>query len=358
MCISGSEPGSGTNESIYVFTDSQVTKSDQNCKKEVTGSETYKVSVIIPNYNHARFLEERMNSILEQTYADFECILLDDGSSDDSREIIQKYIVREPRIKAYFNEKNSGNTFSQWDFGVRISQGEFIWIAESDDFADINFLSEMVSILEENPSVGLVYSNGIFIDGKGEKLPLISDHYSFDKRRSNDYLNNGRNEIENYLYRSNTINNTSGVLFRKSCYIEAGFADKSMKYCGDWFLYIRILLKYDVAYHSRPINFIRFHTGSTFHNYFKDNAYLEEVLYIYMFFPEFTEKNRKDIGDILIKHFISSISKGFLPSASNYYKVKQLVPDFKFGVFKFIIRHILWKLKSLLTFILTLIKGT
>ncbi|HVB58282.1 MAG TPA: glycosyltransferase family 2 protein, partial [Candidatus Acidoferrales bacterium] len=92
------------------------------------------VSVIVPNYNHARFLRKRIDSVLQQTFQDFELILLDDCSTDDSRSILSSY-AGDPRIRIEFNDANSGSTFKQWNKGVRLARGKYVWIAESDDYA-------------------------------------------------------------------------------------------------------------------------------------------------------------------------------------------------------------------------------
>src|SRR5947208_3454309 len=97
------------------------------------------VSVIVPNYNHARYLPRRVESILAQTYRDFELILLDDGSTDESRSILSEY-RNDPRVKIELNERNSGSTFKQWNKGARMARGKYIWIAESDDYADERLL--------------------------------------------------------------------------------------------------------------------------------------------------------------------------------------------------------------------------
>jgi glycosyltransferase involved in cell wall biosynthesis len=89
-----------------------------------------KVSVVVPNYNHARFLRKRVDSILGQTFQDFELILLDDCSTDDSRSVLSKY-ADDPRVRIEFNEVNSGSTFKQWNKGVWLAHGEYVWIAES-----------------------------------------------------------------------------------------------------------------------------------------------------------------------------------------------------------------------------------
>lgn len=243
------------------------------------------VSVIIPNYNHAKYLRQRIDTILSQTYRDFEIIILDDCSTDNSREIIDDYTSRFSFIKRYYNTSNSGNAFTQWDLGVNKAKGEFIWIAESDDFADPAFLEKSSAILTNNENVGIVYCNSNVIDEQNNTL-YSSSEFKVRLNKSKwlkSYIVSGRDEISEYLYRNSTINNISGVLFRKKKYIEAGFADHSMKFCGDWFLYIRILLISDIAYISEPLNTLRLHSDSSFHNYFSSNRYLMETRRVYSF---------------------------------------------------------------------------
>lgn len=102
-----------------------------------SGDMNPKVSVIIPNYNHAQYLEERIQSVLSQTYTDFELIVLDDCSSDNSVEIIRNmsFAGKRDNVRFYFNETNSGNTYMQWKKGISLAKGDYIWIAESDDFS-------------------------------------------------------------------------------------------------------------------------------------------------------------------------------------------------------------------------------
>lgn len=243
-----------------------------------------KISVIVPNYNHAKYLEQRIDTILDQTYRDYEIIILDDNSEDNSREIINAYIKRYPSIKTFYNESNSGNPFKQWDLGVSKATGEFIWIAESDDFADPLFLERSAQVLTDNPSMGLVYCNSTVIDEESGTKYLVSHRKTNLRQKwSEDYSNGGIAEISECLFRQNTINNASSVLFRKSKYIEARYADHSMKYCGDWFLYIRILLISDIGYISAPLNTLRLHAGSSNKEYYAGSTYLQEVLMIYSF---------------------------------------------------------------------------
>ena len=109
------------------------------------GSPPATVSVIVPNYNHARYLRKRIDSILWQAYQDFELLLLDDCSTDSSREILTTY-ANNPKVRLEYNAQNSGSVFKQWNKGVRLTGGRYIWIAESDDFSDPEFLARLVPI--------------------------------------------------------------------------------------------------------------------------------------------------------------------------------------------------------------------
>ena len=91
------------------------------------------VSVVIPNYNHGKYLRERIDSVLAQSFQDFEIIILDDKSTDDSLSIINEYKDNPHVAHIIVNEQNTGNPFIQWEHGISLAQGEYIWIAESDD---------------------------------------------------------------------------------------------------------------------------------------------------------------------------------------------------------------------------------
>jgi len=299
-----------------------------------------KVSIIVPNYNHAPFLEQRIESILSQTFQDYELILLDDCSSDGSLDIIRRYKNKFPRIRVFLNDRNSGSPFKQWDFGARQSGGDYIWVAESDDGAAVNFLDEMVPILETNRHVGLAYCDALIINDKGQSLASVSNNYfPSDKRRTADYINDGKAEIINHLGICCTINNASGVIFRKTSYINAGFADSGMRYCGDWFLYLRMLLATDIGYKARPLNLLRFHAGSSCHRYYVDNLYLEEVMRIYHFVMQnlpIPPHTKKKIYNEISRHFCVALKTGFIPSRQVIHSMREIVPFFELGIFKFI----------------------
>ena len=116
------------------------------------------VSVIIPNYNHALYLDERIQSVLNQSYGRFEVIILDDLSKDNSREVMEKYRDHPHVSHIVYNTENSGSTFKQWAKGFALAKGELIWIAESDDSCSPELLQKLVAEFEKDDDLVLAYS--------------------------------------------------------------------------------------------------------------------------------------------------------------------------------------------------------
>jgi len=221
------------------------------------------VSVIVPNYNHAAYLARRIESVLEQTVCGIEVILLDDASPDDSMSVIRRY-AGDPRVRVIQNQVNTGSSFIQWNRGVYEARGEYMWIAESDDYADPQFLETLVSRLDEQPAVGLAYCDSFRVAGSGEKVGIYKDYYGrIDPRHwMSDFVSSGKQEILDYLLDRNTIPNASGVVFRKSVYERCGGAPTYLRLCGDWLMWIKMLLISDLAYVAEPLNYFRCHEGN------------------------------------------------------------------------------------------------
>ena len=111
------------------------------------------VSIIVPNYNYACYLNVRIASILNQSYTNYELILLDDASTDNSVEILEKYKDNPHVSHILVNEKNSGSPFQQWAKGISLARGKWIWIAEADDVAEPTFLEVCLSQISLYPNV-------------------------------------------------------------------------------------------------------------------------------------------------------------------------------------------------------------
>jgi glycosyltransferase involved in cell wall biosynthesis len=219
-----------------------------------------KVSVVIPNYNHARYLRQRIGSVLGQRYRDFEVILLDDCSTDESRSIISEY-ANDPRVRIELNEVNSGSTFKQWDKGIRLAQGEYIWMAESDDYADERLLERLVKVLDEEPEVTFAYCRSFRVTRDGQQ-DGFADRYMARvdaERWTADFRAGGQEECRNWFVFGNAVPNASCVVFRTAVYHRVGGVDQSMLTSGDWKLWVLMALEGKIAYVSEPLNYYREH---------------------------------------------------------------------------------------------------
>jgi len=236
-----------------------------------------KVSVIVPNYNHERYLKQRIESILNQTFHDYEIILMDDCSTDNSISIIKSY-QHHPAITVVINEVNSGSTFKQWNKGVSLAKGNYIWIAESDDYADERFLETLVKKLDTNPAVGLAYCQSWKVNEQGEVIDdMVSWTNDLDMAHwYSDYVEEGREELSRYLIFKNTIPNASAVLFRKAIYEQAGYADTSLKICGDYLCWVNMLHISDIMYSAKHLNYFRTHTNNVRSKFSKTGQWLLE----------------------------------------------------------------------------------
>ena len=215
------------------------------------------VSVIVPNYNHAPFLEQRLESILNQSFQDFELILIDDASTDTSRDIIEHYRGNPHVSHIVYGETNSGSAFLQWDKGIALAQGEWIWIAESDDYAEPTFLERLLTESAKISDCTLAYAATWWVNQQGEKL--------WDTPHSNSVkVYRGHNFIRQRLAVSNSIANVSECLFRRKAFQPSErYRYEQMRLCGDWFLYILLAEQGSVVEIAEPLNYYRQHNSNS-----------------------------------------------------------------------------------------------
>ncbi|HTH83013.1 MAG TPA: glycosyltransferase family 2 protein [Mucilaginibacter sp.] len=258
------------------------------------------LSVIVPNYNHSMFLKKRIDSILTQTYKDFEIIILDDCSSDNSRAIIEHYRTNPHVSHIIFNETNSGSPFIQWQRGINLAKGEFIWIAESDDYAENTFLSEVFKRFNSDDKIGAVYCDSHVINGETIAYDFYKNHRNnmFNTNYwNNDYVVEGKHEINNYLILECTINNTSTLVFKKNVIKQQVFKELGLfKYSGDWYFFLTLINNCKLSYIRDALNFNRkgvdnFKEGvRSKENYFKERCIVRFLYSKKVFFDDFTLK--------------------------------------------------------------------
>lgn len=208
------------------------------------------VSVIVPNYNHARFLERRLQSILNQTYRNFEIIILDDHSTDNSYEIIEQYRTNPHVSKIIYNEVNSGSAFHQWRKGLSLAKGELIWIAESDDWCENNFLETLVAGTEKKPSLVVAFSQSYCVDDNNV-IKWQSNHEKMEEYVA------GKKFFKERLVYGCTIFNASMAIFKKEAALKVPVDYTNFKLCGDWFFWINVVCAGDVFISNKVLNYYR-----------------------------------------------------------------------------------------------------
>lgn len=211
------------------------------------------VSVIVPNYNHARFLDERIQSILNQTYQNFELIILDDRSSDNSVEVIMKYKDNPHTSHIVVNKENSGSTFIQWNKGLELARGEWIWIAESDDFCEDNMLECLMEQKDKSDNVAIVYCSSHYVDIKGTRIsPIIPES-------SQIIFYEGKSFIEKEMCNANAIYNASMAIFKKEYAMSVNRQYMNYVAAGDRLFWIELAEMGDVVHVMSPKNYFRQH---------------------------------------------------------------------------------------------------
>jgi len=215
------------------------------------------ISVIVPNFNHAHYLDERIGSILEQRLAPDEIIFLDDCSSDDSLALAKAWATKSAiPFTIISNKSNSGSTFQQWAKGIERATGDLVWIAESDDCAHPRFLERMAPLFLD-PQLTLAYCDSQAIGAEGE---ILSQSYRFytdslsETKWLTAYVNRGDQEIAEALAIKNTIPNVSAVLFRREALAGCIASLKGFRYCGDWWAYVECLRRGDIGFCPQVLN--------------------------------------------------------------------------------------------------------
>jgi glycosyltransferase involved in cell wall biosynthesis len=266
-----------------------------------------KLSVIVPNYNYAEFMNQRLYSILSQNYKITELIILDDCSKDNSIEVINnivKKISKYVTIKTIYNEENSGSAFKQWQKGFDIATGDYVWIAEADDYCESNLISNLIKPCLKNSKIIISYADTAFIDVDGN-ITMNSITPEIDIRKTghwnHSYVNNGLNEVLNYSYLNCTIANVSSCIIKKDNYNEYFKMSGKFHQAGDWLLYNNIMSKGYIAYNHNVLNYYRIH-GDNISSTMNHQKHIDEINKIYEYYTQ-----KFDLEEIQKKNMKSRI---------------------------------------------------
>lgn len=219
------------------------------------------VSVVVPSYNHPEYLDRRMASLLAQTHAAIEIIVIDDCSTANNVEILQKYL-RDPRVRLVVRKENGG-VGAVTNQGVGLASGEYLIFAQCDDDCDPRMIERLVASLRAQPSAALAFCRSLLTD---EADRVIGDDFevrekAFRERCRADTLIGGR-EMRRFLLNSCVIPNMSAALFRRSAFAEVGQFSPAYRACIDWDMYFRLADRHDFTYVAEPLNRFRQHDAT------------------------------------------------------------------------------------------------
>lgn len=304
------------------------------------------ISIIIPNYNHASFLRQRIDSILNQTFSDFELIILDDASNDNSVEIINEY-KNNPKIsRIELNQTNGGKAVLQWKKGIDMAKGDWIWIAESDDYCEPVFLEKLLEFSNQNPNCGIIYCQSEDVNSNGKKIRSRIDYTSeIDPNIwQQNFVLKGTEFIKTGLKVKNVIPNASAVIFKRSVVLSEKVFNSlilTMRYASDWFFWILLMKNTYVGFVSETYNYFREHSATTrIHdtNEKINDRVADEIIirrYLEKYYPEIEQENEWEL--IYSKWF--SLQNNFPFFNSRFYFPKKRNLNFvnyiqKFNQFK------------------------
>ncbi|MBI3058368.1 MAG: glycosyltransferase [Deltaproteobacteria bacterium] len=238
------------------------------------------VSVVIATYNRARFLPETIDSVLGQRFRDFELIVVDDGSTDDTSELLRSY---GDRIRILCQE-NRGPAAAR-NLGIRHARGRWILIQDSDDLSTPDHLEALFAFAEKNPDCGMVFANGAYLGGPEHNRETI-----IPKEKSRRLAQQGVRLLDLF---EKSIVRLQAALLSKTCLETIGGHDESLRICMDLDLAFRIFMRYPVAYLDKVVFLYRKHEGNIGRN--QDLRLLENIRVIEKLVREFPQA-REELG--------------------------------------------------------------
>jgi glycosyltransferase involved in cell wall biosynthesis len=217
------------------------------------------VSIIVTSYNHAEYLNQRMESLLKQTYKNIEIIVVDDCSTDRSAAVLEGY-KKYPSVNIVFLEKNGGYA-NACNHGVSLCNGEFIMFAECDDFNEPTHIAVLMDGLSAGENIGVAYCRSNMVDQNGKKSgdDFRYREKTFRKRCSEDTVIS-KEEMQKYFLIHCVVPNMSAALIRKKYYYLAGGLSLTYRACADWDFWCRVALCCDFYYVTTPLNNFRTHS--------------------------------------------------------------------------------------------------
>jgi glycosyltransferase involved in cell wall biosynthesis len=241
-------------------------------------SEVPQVSVVIATYNRANFLPETIDSVLQQTFQEYELIVVDDGSTDGTRTLLQSY----PSRVSYLYQQNRGPSAAR-NLGVRHARAPWIAFQDSDDLSKLDHLETLYAYANDHPDCGMVFANGAYLGGPFRKRETI-----IPEAKSRRLANNGVRLVD--LFEKSVVR-LQASLISKEAYLAVGGHDESLRICMDLDLSFRLFMRYPVAYLDRIVFLYRRHEGNAGRN--EELRLTENIRVIQKLIEQFPEVERE-----------------------------------------------------------------
>lgn len=217
------------------------------------------VSIVFTSYNHKEYLRQALESLLAQTYQNFELIIVDDCSTDGSQEILKEY-KNKKNVRLFLREKNSGSYVKASNYGAQKAKGKYLLFAQCDDYAAPKQIERLMKIFEMDEKIGVVYSRSNLIDENGNYI--TDDFQGREKRFKDKHAKDSRIsgvEMRDYLSFSCVIPNLSAAIIKKDLYNEAGGLPEKFLLAADWALWLELSERTDFYYLTESLNNFRQH---------------------------------------------------------------------------------------------------
>ncbi|NOJ73713.1 glycosyltransferase [Paenibacillus alvei] len=277
------------------------------------------VSIIIPSYNHGKYIGQAIESVLNQTYKDFELIIVDDCSPDNSVDIIKQY--SDNRIKLFVNEKNEGAVYTT-NRAIKLTSGKYIALLNSDDLWESNKLEMQVNFIESNQDIDAVFSNAKFINESQKELKKIeyfwADVFEKDNRTSAEWL-------RYFFFNFNCLCHPS-ILIKREIYDRTNLYDPSLRQLPDFKMWVNLLKSINI--HVLPEKMVIFRVLDNGENASADTSAnrirTRNEIFLIMkdFFNDMSVETFKEgFGDLIINKDFSSMEQFMCEQAFMYLKM-------------------------------------
>jgi len=220
------------------------------------------VSIIVPNYNYGRFISETLRSILRQTFTDYEVIVIDDGSTDNSRDVVDHMASDFGERLTYIYQNNQGVSAAR-NKGIKTARGQYIAFIDADDIWLIDTLGKLVNFLENNPNISMVYGNTEFFDSSTYKS------LGFDHGNNSLKIPYTGKCIDQLFIRGNFIPIMT-TLTRREVFNSIGFFDVRFRVGEDLDMWLRLTASYEIGYINEVLCRVRRHGNNLTFNYLED----------------------------------------------------------------------------------------